>query len=125
MEYKDLVSFKEYKEVSNIITEATVNASKYGPGSLFVLKGAKADAFSKKIGSAIKLPSNPVFSKLDPNNVPDTAVVIGDSSKPLQAAFEILGKVAMQELMTHPVVNAEAEKFTEYLDEGKLSQVME
>jgi len=90
MEYKDLISFKEYKEVSNIITEATVNASKYGPGSLFVLKGAKADAFSKKIASAIKLPSNPVFSKLDPNNVPDSAVKIGDSSKPLQAAFDIL-----------------------------------
>ena len=90
MEYKDLISFKEYKEVSNIITEATVNASKYGPGSLFVLKGAKADAFSKKIASAIKLPSNPVFSKLDPNNVPDSAVEIGDSSKPLQAAFDIL-----------------------------------
>ena len=90
MQYKDLISFKEYKEVSNIITEATVNASKYGPGSLFVLKGAKADAFSKKIASAIKLPSNPVFSKLDPNNVPDSAVKIGDSSKPLQAAFDIL-----------------------------------
>lgn len=90
MQYKDLISFKEYKEVSNIITEATVNASKYGPGSLFVLKGAKADAFSKKIASAIKLPSNPVFSKLDPNNVPDSAVEIGDSSKPLQAAFDIL-----------------------------------
>ena len=43
----------------------------------------------------------------------------------LQAAFEVLGKVAMQELMTHPVVNAEAEKFAEYLDEGKLSRVME
>lgn len=92
METGNLVAFKEYKEVSDIINEATVNASKYGPGSLFVLKPdkAKTSAFNKKIGSAITLPKNPVFSKLDPNNVPDTAVVIGDSSKPLQAAFDIL-----------------------------------
>lgn len=90
MKSRHLVSFGEYKEASDVVNEATVNASKYGPGSLFVLKGAKADTFSKKISSAIKLPKNPVFSKLDPNNVPDTAVVIGDSSKPLQAAFDIL-----------------------------------
>ncbi len=92
MESRNLVSFKEYKKVSNIITEATVNASKYGPGSLFVLKpdSAKVSAFTKKIGSAITLPKSPVFSKLDPNSVPDTAVEIGDSSKPLQAAFDIL-----------------------------------
>src|SRR6056300_353583 len=90
MKSRHIVSFGEYKEALSVVNEATVNASKYGPGSLFVLKGAKADAFNKKIVSAIKLPSNPVFSKLDPNNVPDTAVEIGDSSKPLQAAFVIL-----------------------------------
>jgi len=90
MESKNIVSFKTHKEVSTFINEATVNASKYGPGSLFVLKGAKADTFINKVSSQVKLPSNPVFSKLDPNDVPDSAIEIGDSSNPLQAAFDIL-----------------------------------
>ena len=90
MESRNLVSFKEYKEVLDIITEATVSAGKYGPGSLFVLKGDKVKPFNNKIGSGLKLPPNPVFSKLDPANIPSDAVIIGDDSKPLQAAFEIL-----------------------------------
>ena len=85
-----MLSFKDYKEFSDIILEATVSAGKYGPGSLFTLKTDKISAFENKVGDKLKLPSSPVFSKLDATKIPSDALIFGDSSKPLRAAFEIL-----------------------------------
>ncbi len=85
-----LISFRDYKELLSVINEATVSAGKYGPGSLFTLKTDKISTFENKVGSQLKLPSSPVFSKLDPTNVPSDALVFGNKEKPLQAAFEIL-----------------------------------
>ena len=85
-----MLSFKDYKEISDIIIEATVSAGKYGPGSLFTLKTDKISAFENKVGDKLKLPSSPVFSKLDATKIPSDALIFGDSSKPLRAAFEIL-----------------------------------
>jgi len=86
----NMLSFKEYKETSDMIIEATVSAGKYGEGSLFTLKSDKVDTFKNRIGSTIKLPDSPVFSKLDPIKIPADAVVFGDNKKALRAAFEIL-----------------------------------
>jgi len=85
-----MLSFKDYKEFSDIILEATVSQTSYAPGSLFTLKTAKISAFENKVGDKLKLPSSPVFSKLDPGKIPSDALIFGDSSQPLRAAFEIL-----------------------------------
>jgi hypothetical protein len=85
-----MLSFKDYKELSDIINEATVSAGKYGPGSLFTLKTDKISAFENKVGDQLKLPPNPVFSKLDATKIPSDALIFGDNTKPLRAAFEIL-----------------------------------
>lgn len=42
-------------------------------------------------------------------------------SAPLQTAFGEIGKLAMQELMSNPVVSSATESFGKYLDEDKLS----
>lgn len=87
-----LKSFKTFflEEFSDIIVEATVSAGKYGPGSLFTLKTNKISAFKNKVGTQLSLPSSPVFSKLDPGKIPSDALIFGDSTLPLWAAFEIL-----------------------------------
>lgn len=85
-----MLSFKDYKEFSDIIAEATVSAGKYGPGSLFTLKTDKISAFQNKVGDKLKLPPSPVFSKLDPAKIPSDALIFGDNTQPLRAAFEIL-----------------------------------
>lgn len=85
-----MLSFKDYKEISDIIIEATVSAGKYGPGSLFTLKTDKISAFENKVGDKLKLPSSPVFSKLDPAKIPSDALIFGDNTQQLRAAFEIL-----------------------------------
>ena len=85
-----MLSFRDYKEFSDIIVEATVSAGKYGPGSLFTLKTDKISAFENKVGNKLKLPPSPVFSKLDPANIPSDALIFGDNTKQLRAAFEIL-----------------------------------
>jgi len=85
-----MLSFKDYKEISDIIVEATVSAGKYGPGSLFTLKTDKISAFENKVGDKLKLPPSPVFSKLDPANIPSDALIFGDNTQQLRAAFEIL-----------------------------------
>lgn len=85
-----MLSFKDYKEFSDIIAEATVSAGKYGAGSLFTLKTDKISAFQNKVGDKLKLPPSPVFSKLDPAKIPSDALIFGDNTQPLRAAFEIL-----------------------------------
>ena len=85
-----MLSFKDYKEISDIIIEATVSAGKYGPGSLFTLKTDKISSFENKVGDKLKLPSSPVFSKLDPAKIPSDALIFGDNTQQLRAAFEIL-----------------------------------
>ena len=86
-----MVSFKDYEIITDLLlSEATVSAGKYGEGSLFILKSSKIDTFNKKVGSQIKLPDNPVFSKLDPNKIPENALVLGNKEDTLRAAFDIL-----------------------------------
>lgn len=85
-----MLTFKDYNEFTDVITEATVSAGKYGPGTLFILKNDKVEAFKNKIAGEIKLPDSPVFSKLDSAKVPTKAVILGDEKQPLRAAFDIL-----------------------------------
>lgn len=85
-----MLTFKDYNEFTNVITEAVVSAGKYGPGTLFILKNDKVEAFKNKIAGEIKLPDSPVFSKLDSAKVPAKAVILGDEKQPLRAAFDIL-----------------------------------
>ena len=79
-----LISFQTF------LDEATVSAGKYGPGSLFTLKTDKISAFENKVGDKLKLPPSPVFSKLDPAKIPSDALIFGDNTQQLRAAFEIL-----------------------------------
>lgn len=44
-----------------------------------------------------------------------------DGSEAFQAAFGIVGKLAMQELMSNPKVNASFSEFTKYIDQKKLN----
>lgn len=85
-----MLSFKDYKTLSDILTEASVTAGKYGEGSMFSLKTDKISVFEKKLGGKFKLPDNAVFSKLDPNKIPSDAVVIGNPNDELKVAFNIL-----------------------------------
>jgi len=85
-----MLSFEDYTKLSTELNEATVSAGKYGEGSLFVLKTNKIETFSKKLGGAFKLPDAPVFSKLDPNKIPNDAINFGDQKNGLRAAFDVL-----------------------------------
>lgn len=46
-----------------------------------------------------------------------------DGSNALKDAFEIIGKLAMQELMSNPNVNSGFATFTKYVDQSKFSAV--
>ncbi|PKO48076.1 MAG: hypothetical protein CVU31_07555 [Betaproteobacteria bacterium HGW-Betaproteobacteria-4] len=46
-----------------------------------------------------------------------------DGSNALKDAFEIIGKLAMQELMSNPNVNSAFTTFTKYVDQNKFSAV--
>lgn len=46
-----------------------------------------------------------------------------DSSQGFITAFEFLGRVAMQEIMTHPAVSSSTSGFEKYLDKAKIQAV--
>jgi hypothetical protein len=48
------------------------------------------------------------------------AALTEDGNTAMRAAFELVGKVAMQELMTNPDVAASMSSFQEYLDKERL-----
>ena len=91
------------------------------------IKNKTGNVFSESQKTRSDLDVAEVFTKLLVDKCPSETREAWqyEQELALQVAFGVLGKVAMQELMTHPVVNVEAEKFTKYLDEDKLSQVME
>jgi len=49
------------------------------------------------------------------------AIETEGSEAPLKTAFEAIGKLAMQELMSNPEVNSAATSFAKYLDTDKLT----
>ena len=59
-----------------------------------------------------------IFTKLLIERCPTEAkeALLYEEEIAFQTAFEVLGKVAMQELMSDPAVAGEVEKFTKYID---------
>lgn len=52
------------------------------------------------------------------------AVAKGGGADGFKAAFEILGRIAMQEIATSPKVAASFSDYTKYLDQGKFTAVL-
>ncbi|MEZ5705769.1 MAG: hypothetical protein R3E56_11090 [Burkholderiaceae bacterium] len=51
------------------------------------------------------------------------AAVVAEGSASFEAAFTVLGRLAMQELMTEPSVRASMTNYTKYLDRAKFEAV--
>jgi hypothetical protein len=66
-----------------------------------------------------------LFTRLMTENCPDQAKAVLEKEGPkgFEAAFAIIGKLAMQELMSDPNVNASFSNFVQYLDKGKIESV--
>jgi hypothetical protein len=64
-----------------------------------------------------------LFTKLLAEKCPAQANLAAaeGGSESFRAAFEIIGKLAMQELMSNPKVNASFSRFTKYVDQNKMN----
>jgi hypothetical protein len=66
-----------------------------------------------------------LFTRLMTENCPGQAKIVLEKEGPkgFEAAFGIIGKLAMQELMSDPSVNASFSNFVQYLDKEKIDSV--
>ena len=64
-----------------------------------------------------------MFTKLVTESCPAQAKTAIEKEGPIafQTAFGIIGKLAMQELMSNPEVNSSFTRYTKYLDQSKLN----
>jgi hypothetical protein len=67
-----------------------------------------------------------LFTKLLAEKCPAQAKLAAaeGGSESFRAAFEIIGKLAMQELMSNPKVNTSFSKFTKYVDQNKMNSAL-
>ncbi|MBS1143423.1 MAG: hypothetical protein H6R14_829 [Proteobacteria bacterium] len=85
--------------------------------SLSNVTQADREAFDRKMAA--------MFTKLMTENCTQQVKQARDKegSNALKDSFEIIGKLAMQELMSNPNVNAAFTTFTKYVDQGKFNAV--
>src|ERR1035437_3924492 len=66
-----------------------------------------------------------MLTKLMTENCPSQAkaAMQNEGNAAFQAAFGVIGKLAMQELMSNPEVNSSFTKFSKYIDKNKMDSV--
>ena len=52
-------------------------------------------------------------------------MLASDGSQSIKVAFEYLGQIGMQELMSHPAVNGRISEFEQHIDQAKLQAALQ